>query len=180
MRATSEVRCHDGSTGNDPAAPAAPRLGVLTMKAAVKIFDSKPRLETLTPTPVAGFSFIEVMVAMFLLTVIVFSVAELIGVSVSVNRAAADMTEASDLASSKMEELTLSFAGLNAGGSLDVDTPGFFDTPDVDGDGTGDYTRRWDVTDLGTSKQVRVRVIPQLASFGPAKEATIVALVAQS
>ncbi len=118
---------------------------------------------------------------MFLLTIIVLAMAQLVVLSVGASRAAVDYTEATYLASEKMEELLeRRYATLDAGGSLDGNTTGFFDNPDVDGDLVGDYVRRWEITDLGDRKQIRVHLIAERSTFGPPKEVTLVTLVAPS
>ena len=63
-------------------------------------------------------------------------------------------------------------------GGVTADTPGFFDTVDVDGDGVDDYTRRWLITDNGTDKMIQVRVFSLLQVIGPTKEANMALMVA--
>ncbi len=129
----------------------------------------------------AGFTLVELLIALFLLTIISLALAQMVGISVVTNRASTDYTEASYAATDKMEELRdTDYATLAGGGSLDADIGGFSDILDIDGDGNNDYTRRWLVTDLGDSKRISVRVISQLAAFGPAKNVTLVALLAAS
>ena len=108
----------------------------------------------------AGYLLVEVLVGLFLMTIIVLAMAQLVVLSVAVNRSAIEYTEATYLASEKMEELLeMRYTRLDAGGSLDGNTTGFFDSPDVDGDEVGDYERRWEIIDLGDSKEIRVRLI---------------------
>lgn len=127
----------------------------------------------------AGFSLIEVLVALFMATIVFLMLGQMIGLGIEANRAATDATRAGALAGERLEELTqLDYDALNPGGSLVADTAGFWDTLDVDGDGTDDYTRRWEIADLGDSKRIRVRVFSTLDVVGPAKEATYVVLVA--
>ena len=129
----------------------------------------------------AGFLLVEVLISLFLMTIIVLAMAQLMVLSVAANRAAVDYTEATYLAAGKMEELVETrYTTLDAGGSLDGDTTGFFDNPDVDGDTIGDYVRRWEITDLGDRKQIRVRLISARRTFGPPKAVTLVTLVAPS
>lgn len=129
----------------------------------------------------AGFTLVELLIAMFLMTIIALALAQMVGVSVATNRASTDYVEATYAATDKMEELRdIDYVTLAAGGSLDADIGGFSDILDIDGDGNNDYTRRWLVTDLGDSKRISVRVIAQLAVFGPAKDVTLVALLAAS
>ena len=129
----------------------------------------------------AGYLLLEVLVALFLMTIIVLAMAQLVVLSLAASRAAVDYTEATYLASEKMEELVEArYTTLDAGGSLDGNTTGFFDNPDVDGDEVGDYERRWEITDLGDRKQIRVRLIAERSAYGPPREVTLVTLVAPS
>ena len=127
----------------------------------------------------AGFSLIEVLVALFLGTLVFLVIAQMIGVGVEAGRASSDMTRVAALAGERMEELTRSeFVDLVPGGSLVADVVGFSETLDLDADGMDDYTRRWEVVDLGTEMRLRVRVFALLDVVGPAKETTFVALKA--
>ena len=129
----------------------------------------------------AGYLLVEVLIGLFLLTIIILAMAQLVVLSVSANRAAVEYTEATYLASEKMEELVeIRYTTLDAGGSLDGNTTGFFDNPDVDGDEIADYERRWEITDLGDRKQIRVRLISVHQTYGPPKQVTLVTLVAPS
>ncbi len=122
---------------------------------------------------------IEVLVALFMAGLVFLMTAQMIGLSVEANRAATDTTRSSALAGDRMEELTqVAYLNLIPGGSITADVGGFSDVLDVDGDGVNDYTRRWEITDLGSAKRIRVRVISTLDVVGPRKEATYVALVA--
>jgi len=127
-----------------------------------------------------GFSLIEALVSVFLMGLVLLGVAQLIGVSIHLQRAAEDVTSATVLAEQKLEELkNVDFNGLAPGGSINANQPGYFDMPDVDNDGIVDYTRRWEVLDLGVGKVMRVRVISLLAAYGPAKDSLMTALVAR-
>ena len=64
------------------------------------------------------------------------------------------------------------------GGSIAVNAAGFSENLDVNGDGVDDYTRRWEVLDLGDRKEIRVRTISLLTTLGPAKETTLHLLLA--
>ncbi len=126
-----------------------------------------------------GFSLIEVLVALFMATLMFLMTAQMVGLGIEANRAASDTTRASTLAGDRLEELTqLDYLNLTPGGSLAADVGGFSDTLDVNGDGVDDYTRRWEITDLGSAKRIRVQVISTLDVVGPRKEATYVTLVA--
>ena len=127
----------------------------------------------------AGISLIEVVLAMGLTSIVLLSTAPLIGLAVYANHASKDLTLCTALARAKIDELRNISFSVTPGGSLDTDIPGFSNTHDVDADGVVDYTRRWEITDLGPTKQISIRVISSLDTMGPAKEATIVTLVAQ-
>ena len=127
-----------------------------------------------------GMSLIEALVSLLILTMVLMSMAQMIGIGVLVNRASEDITSITALAEQRLEQLrSVDYAAIPIGGSIAADSPGFFDTLDVDGDGVNDYTRRWLVTDSGTTKMIQVRVFSLLQVIGPAKEATIALMVAQ-
>lgn len=132
------------------------------------------------PRPDAGFTLVETLVALFVVTLIFLVIADLVTYGLYVHRAAEDMTVAAALSSEKMEELRATDYGtLAAGGSVASDQAGFSDTPDVDGDGTGDFLRRWEVTDQGDFKRIRVRTIATLDAIGGPKDSLLVAVVAR-
>jgi len=127
----------------------------------------------------AGFSLVEVLVALFMATLVFLVIAQMIGVGVEAGRAASDMTRVAALAGERLEELTQSeYVDLVPGGSLVADVVGYSETLDLDGDAVNDYTRRWEITDLGSEMRIRVRVFALLDVVGPAKETTFVALKA--
>jgi len=127
----------------------------------------------------AGFSLVEVLVALFMATLVFLVIAQMIGVGVEAGRASADMTRVAALAGERLEELTQpAYVDIVPGGSLAADVAGFSETLDLDNDGVDDYTRRWEITDLGTEMRIRVRVFALLDVIGPAKETTYVALKA--
>lgn len=126
-----------------------------------------------------GFTLVEALVAMFVTTLILLSIAELMTASLYVHRSATDLTEATAMAAAKLEQLKKSGYGqLSAGGSIDVNSAGFFDNLDVDGDGKNDYTRRWEIRDLGDRKEIRVRTLSTFAATGGAKQATLTTVLA--
>ncbi len=142
------------------------------MKSTHAVTAGKARIE-------AGFSLIEVLVALFIAGLVFLMMAQLLGVGVEASRAASDTTKAAALASDRMEELTQSaYEDLVAGGDINADVGGFSENLDTDADGVDDYVRRWEITDLGSSMRIRVRVIALLDVIGPPKEATFVTLKA--
>jgi len=127
----------------------------------------------------AGFSLVEVLVAIFMAGLVFLMMGQMLGVGVEANRAASDTTRSAALAGNRLEELTrLDYDALVPGGGLNADVGGFFDTFDVNADGVDDYVRRWEITDLGPEKRIRVRVVALLDVIGPPKETTYVTLIA--
>jgi len=126
-----------------------------------------------------GISVVEALVTLFFMTVIALSVARMLGVGVEVNRASEDVTVTASLAEQKMEELrSMDYASIAVGGSLTLDVPGFFEEIDANGDAVPDYRRRWQVTDAGVSKTIRVFAISELDAIGDAKRTSLTYLVA--
>ena len=135
--------------------------------------------ETGLPERQGGFTLVEVLVALFMAALVFLMLGQMIGLGLEANRAATDATRTGALATEQLEELSqLDYAALNPGGSVTADTAGFWENLDVDADGTDDYTRRWEIVDLGSSKRIRVRVFSLLDVIGPAKEANYVTLIA--
>jgi prepilin-type N-terminal cleavage/methylation domain-containing protein len=116
----------------------------------------------------AGFSLLECIFAIVILTVGLLAVAALASVAVKRETFAYKTSETSTLAASKIEEIK---AGtLVIGGSLTSDVTGYSDIPNFE------YSRRWQIIDgpSGT-KQVTVKVFHQIAP--QAKTAQIVTLI---
>lgn len=127
----------------------------------------------------SGFSFVEMMIALVLVLFVMLSIAQLFGVGIAVNQASEDITQVTSLASEKIEDLKYrAYDDLTAGGDLDANAAGYFDEPDLEGDGDIDYVRRWSITDNGTSKTIQVRVIAQTTTTGITKETTVGTLLA--
>ncbi len=127
-----------------------------------------------------GFSLLETLLAMVIMLMIVLSVAQLLAMSVAVNKAADDITQVTSLASEMVEQLKFrGYAGLTAGGSLAANTTSYFDTPSVDVDADAEYTRRWLLTDNGDHMQIQVRVIATSQLHGAVKETTVTSIVAE-
>lgn len=127
-----------------------------------------------------GFTLIEALVTLFILTIVSLSMAQMIGMGLMVDANSEDLTSATALSSNKLEELRSGdYDNLTAGGDLTSDTAGYFDSPDLNGDGRADFTRRWVIADQPGGKSIQVRVIAVLDIVGPAREATMATVVAE-
>jgi len=128
-----------------------------------------------------GMTLIESVVALFTVSMIMLGIAQMVGFGMMAHRVSEDLTAATVLAEHKLEELkNTDYDTLLAGGSTAVEAAGYFDAPDVDGDGAPDYSRRWQIQDVASGKVLSVRVVSPLATVGPAKDALLVTLVAES
>lgn len=127
----------------------------------------------------AGFTLLEALVAMFVTTLILLTIGELMITSLYVHRSAADVTETTALAQERLEELrNVRYDALAPGGSIAVNAAGFSENLDMDGDGVDDYSRRWEILDLGDRKEIRVRAISLLMTMGPPKETILHLIIA--
>jgi prepilin-type N-terminal cleavage/methylation domain-containing protein len=104
-----------------------------------------------------GFSLIETLIAMGLMTIAGIGLAHLAVISVRVNQSARTTTIATLLATEKMEALrALAWPelGLSPPGALFENTTGFFDTPHPD------FVRRWSIETLspGNIRVIQVSV----------------------
>jgi len=127
----------------------------------------------------SGFTLIEALVTLFILTIVSLSMAQMIGMGLMANANSEHLTSATTLSANKLEELrSSSYSSLTAGGDLTGDSSGYFDSPDLDGDGSPDFTRRWAIADQPGGKSIQVRVIASLDVSGPAREATLATVVA--
>lgn len=132
------------------------------------------------PGAESGTSLVEALVSIFLLGLLLLSLAQLIVTTVAIHGAAADITGATSLAEHKLEELrNIEYDDLGPGGSVAADVAGFSDQRDVDDDGTVEFRRRWEITDNGDTKTVQVFVEALVDVAGPEKTSTVVALVAR-
>jgi Tfp pilus assembly protein PilV len=112
-----------------------------------------------------GFTLVEAVVAMFICTVGLMAMAELMAVTLRMQQLGRNSTSASRLAQDKVDELTtvgFAAASMQCGGSLTADVANHNDIP---ADATN-YKRRW-VVSAGpdaalTLRQVTVRVIPDV------------------
>ena len=128
----------------------------------------------------AGFLLLEVLVALFIASLIFLVLAGLISFAVFVAKTSDNLTGATSLAATKVEELrSTDYDNLAVGGSTSTDVAGFFDDPDVNADGFNDFHRRWQVVDQGTTKLIRVYVSSELEMVGMPKDAAMTLVVAE-
>lgn len=129
---------------------------------------------------VDGFSLVEALVAVFILTMVSLSLAQMIGLGMLSDKSSTDLTGATALSTDKIEELRGGdYSALFEGGSLDSNSSGYFDTTDIDSDGVVDFTRRWKITDQTGGKTLEVTVIAMVEGLGPVREATMATVVAE-
>src|SRR5687767_1123914 len=140
-----------------------------------------------------GFTVIEVLIAMIILTVALVSMAELMAVTLRLQQLGRNQTSAVRLAQDKIDELmaqnwggAVPSAQLAVGGSLTADVANHFDTPPVvPGAASLNYRRRWTVADgpvdppvaAGKLRVITVRVIPVVTdrrTYTPTDLTTIV------
>jgi len=102
----------------------------------------------------AGFSLIECVIAIVVVTVGLLGVAALAAVAIQSETFAFNSSSAAALAASKMEELKA--GALNNGGSLTSNTNGYSDSPNAY------FYRRWQIANgpAGT-KEISVVVVPK-------------------
>lgn len=126
-----------------------------------------------------GFGFTETLVALALLTFTVLSVGQMVVTGVYVSEASEDLTNVTALAARQLEGLKATpYDDLTPGGSLATNTAGYFDSLDMDGDGVGEFVRRWQVTDLGRSLRLEVLVLGPDTATGDARQLRLTAEIA--
>lgn len=132
----------------------------------------------------AGFTLVEALVAMVVLTIGLVSMAEMLAVTLRLQQLGRSETEAVRLAQDKLDQLmSLNFATapeiqLNVVDSLASNVANYFDT--VPG-----YTRRWDIAagpdsaagPVATIRQVTVRVIPDVRDNRTAANYELVTII---
>jgi prepilin-type N-terminal cleavage/methylation domain-containing protein len=127
-----------------------------------------------------GFSLVELLVSLFLISVAILSMASLVSTGTFINFTSANLTSVTTLASQRAEQLSsVQYGQLTGGGSLTAAVEGFSESVDVDGDGETDVTLRWRVTDLGTGKRIEVFATAADAVMADRQSITLVALVAK-
>lgn len=129
------------------------------------------------PTNERGFTLVEVLIAMVIMTVALVGLAAMMAITLRTQMLGRNQTNATRLAQAKLDELVGSVQNWNTapeiaiGGDLGSDAANYFDVP-VNNDGVAlGYTRRWVVTagpvdpgsDAGDLRLVTVRVVPKIA-----------------
>lgn len=121
-----------------------------------------------------GFSLVEVLVALFLISIGVLAAAPMFVYAIQGNAVGADFGSVGALGVDRMELLrSQDYPALTDGGSLTANNAGFFDVSDPD------YIVRWRITTnvapVGT-KTIEVRVIAQRTVVGNQKDVTLTTL----
>jgi prepilin-type N-terminal cleavage/methylation domain-containing protein len=121
----------------------------------------------------AGFTLVEALIAMVILSFGLIAVTNLMLVASTSNTVANQSTAATSIASQQLEQLKiLPFAdpGLTTGGDLDNDAAGYF--AEVQVPGVGAIHTRWLITDVDpTTKHIAVRSEGRGALAGPRSRA---------
>lgn len=115
-----------------------------------------------------GFTLVEVLISMVILTVALVSMAEMMAITLRMQQLGRNDTAASRLAQDKIDELMTAYfdsaAAIQLGGSIDADVVNYNDAPLGDDGQPSGFTRRWVVTagpDASADlREVTVRVIP--------------------
>jgi prepilin-type N-terminal cleavage/methylation domain-containing protein len=112
-----------------------------------------------------GFTLIEVLIAMVIMTTALVAIAELMAITLRMQMQGRNETEAVRLVQSKVDELVavdffpVENALVTVGGSLTADQAGYNDDP---ADSPG-FHRRWQVESLGLPRvrKLTVKIIPE-------------------
>ena len=112
----------------------------------------------------AGFTLVEVVFAMFVLTVGLVAMAQLLAISVRMHQLSRNTEIATQLAERKFEELmklnfdTAAAVQLTGQDSLNANVANYFDTPSG-----SQYTRRWlvEAGPVVRTRRVTVRMVPR-------------------
>ncbi len=123
----------------------------------------------------AGFSLPELMVGLFLMSLGALAAAPLFGYAMHGNAASRDLTRVGVAAERRLEILRqMEYDDLIAGGSVDVDTTGYFETREPD------LVVRWQITNnsatIPGTKLLTVRAVRTRVGTGPAGQITTITL----
>ena len=114
------------------------------------------------PTEERGFTLVEVLIAMVIMTIALVSMAEMMAITLRMQMMGRNGTAAIRLVQSKIDELVavnFTSATVAVGGSLTADATGYNDAPD------NGFTRRWQIAAITGETRVRtltVRVTPTI------------------
>lgn len=126
-----------------------------------------------------GFSMVEALVGIFILTTVALGLGQVVGMGMASNASSDEVTQSTSLAATKLEELrSADYDSLIEGGDLDADVEGYAEELDVDADGRTDFTRRWQITDQVGGKLVEVRTVSAPRGDGAGKVALMATVVA--
>lgn len=118
------------------------------------------------PTDERGFTLVEVLIAMIILTIALVSLAELMAITLRAQLLGRNETAAVRLAQSKIDELVATDFWptenplVTVGGSLTSNVTNYNDSPE------SGYTRRWQVEAIAGETRIRkltVRIIPPIS-----------------
>ena len=119
----------------------------------------------------AGFSLIEVLMAMVLIAVCILAAAPMFVYASKGNATGADLGSAGAIAVERMELLrSLTFSSLDVGGSLTSNVPSYSELSN------GEFEVRWQIATsagLSGSKAIDVRVVALRQVVGQPKEVTL-------
>ena len=126
-------------------------------------FSSAKGLPSVARSAEGGFTLVEVIFAMFVLTVGLVAMAQLLAISVRMHQLSRNTEIATQLAERKFEELmklnfdTAASVQITAGDSLNTNVVNYFDSPS----GT-QFVRRWRVEagPVDRTRRVTVRMVP--------------------
>lgn len=125
----------------------------------------------------AGFTLIEVLLALFLIGLGVLAVAPMFVYATRGNATGADFGSVGAIAVERMELLREeAWHSLNTGGSLTANSTGFFDTSE------SGYLVRWQIADNASpslTRVITVRAIALRQLSGPRREVTLTTLRGQ-
>jgi len=114
----------------------------------------------LAPTNERGFTLIEVLIAMVIMTIALVAMAELMAITLRIQMLGRNETASVRLVQSKIDQLVavnFTNASVAIGGSLTSDVANYNDTP------TAGYKRRWQIAAIAGETRVRtltVTIIP--------------------
>jgi uncharacterized protein (TIGR02598 family) len=115
------------------------------------------------PSRDGGFTLVEVLIAMVILTVALVSLAQLMAITLRMQMTGRNQTAAVRMIQSKIDQIVnVNFATTtvaDVGGSLTADVTNYFDTP------TDGFKRRWQIEAITGETKVRkltVRIIPNI------------------